>query len=579
MISPQNQHPPFSPPPPGLGPEALRLGPARIHSRHRPGTEILPQLDAIPAGRAPLVLLGLGAGFHLPFIREKFPNRRLIVIEPHPAVIAYLKSPDAPSLALNQNEELYGPLDEPAHVLELIERLVPPDSVLVPELLALPAYQSAYSEVFSRVRSMLRSLRDRRSINLATLKRFGKLWLRNTIRNHQLYGSSIPVQQLRDKFAGIPALLLAGGPTLDQILPHLPALSERFLILAVDTALRPTLAAGIEPDFSVLVDPQYWNTRHLDRCRPSRTVFLTEVSANPRSFSAMARKPVLAGSVFPLGESLESGKFERLGAGGSVATTAWDFLRYLGVREIVCAGLDLGFPSLLTHTAGSLSEELRHVRSTRFNPVETQGSAYLHSGMAYWAQDYAGRPLLTDKRMDVYAAWFEAQISSRAGNPPTKILSTESRRIPGIEPTNIEALLSPSEYPLIAQDLRGILEDVLSTETEPADAAEAFEKISRETRDAQSLAEEGLSAIESFGSARISQAELLELLDRTDGELLGRQSRRVLGFLIEEVIQQIRTLPDPSDLGESLERTKMLYQAISDSAHWLLAELAGASST
>src|SRR5690606_5064480 len=108
VISPQNQHPPFSPPPPGLGSEALRLGPARIHSRHRPGTEILPQLDAIPAGRAPLVLLGFGAGFHLPFIREKFPNRRLIVIEPHPAVIAYLKSPDAPSLALNQNEELYG---------------------------------------------------------------------------------------------------------------------------------------------------------------------------------------------------------------------------------------------------------------------------------------------------------------------------------------------------------------------------------------------------------------------------------------------------------------------------------------
>ena len=60
-------------------------------------------------------------------------------------------------------------------------------------------------------------------------------------------------------------LVLAAGPSLDRVLPRLEgtpgksALSSRWI-----PQCRACVRAGVEPDFIVLVDPQYWNWRHLD---------------------------------------------------------------------------------------------------------------------------------------------------------------------------------------------------------------------------------------------------------------------------------------------------------------------------
>jgi hypothetical protein len=94
-----------------------------------------------------------------------------------------------------------------------------------------------------------------------------------------------------------------------------------------------------------------------------------------------------------------------------VATTAWDFARLLGARNIWIAGLDLAYPDLKTHFRGALFEGRSHAESNRRVPVETWSVRALRDGQPFMAPSSspAGGQVLTDRRLSLYAAWFENQ--------------------------------------------------------------------------------------------------------------------------------------------------------------------------
>jgi len=121
----------------------------------------------------------------------------------------------------------------------------------------------------------------------------------------------------------------------------------------------------------------------------------------------------LCSSFFPLGEYIEKqvDPKGKLAAGGSVATTAWDFARSLGAKEIWIAGLDLAFPDLKTHFRGALFEEKAHSESSRFKPAETTLLRALRDGFPFYAPSGTGAKVLTDRRLSLYAAWFENRFS------------------------------------------------------------------------------------------------------------------------------------------------------------------------
>ena len=93
---------------------------------------------------------------------------------------------------------------------------------------------------------------------------------------------------------------------LYEVITQLPRLADRCVVIAVDTALRACLSAGVQPDFTILVDPQYWNWRHLDGTRAAGSVLITESAAWPAVFRYPARDIFLCSSLFPLGKYLES---------------------------------------------------------------------------------------------------------------------------------------------------------------------------------------------------------------------------------------------------------------------------------
>ena len=93
-------------------------------------------------------------------------------------------------------------------------------------------------------------------------------------------------------------LVLGAGPSLDHILPFAAEIAERCVIIAVDTALAALARHAIQPDFAVVIDPQYWNSRHLDRVAPGGTVPICESSVNPRALRLLGSLPLVVRLAF-----------------------------------------------------------------------------------------------------------------------------------------------------------------------------------------------------------------------------------------------------------------------------------------
>ncbi|MBP5448126.1 MAG: motility associated factor glycosyltransferase family protein, partial [Treponema sp.] len=163
--------------------------------------------------------------------------------------------------------------------------------------------------------------KDKAQVNTNTLEKFGRLWLKNGARNlrqmQELAGVSSFFGAARfGQDEALPCVLLAAGPTLQTVLPHLREIQERAVTIAVDTALRACLKAGVQPDFIFLTDPQYWAWRHLAGLSSPQSILVVESAAYPSAFRFDCKKTVLMSSLFPLGKYFE----ERLGKKGSLAS-------------------------------------------------------------------------------------------------------------------------------------------------------------------------------------------------------------------------------------------------------------------
>lgn len=304
------------------------------------------------------------------------------------------------------------------------------------------AHTSHNQPYFDGLHTLVQRNLDKDAINNRTLAKFGHLWLRNSCRNLDFLASCDGVNRYENLGWNLDACVVGAGPSLDEILPHLKKIKERCLLIAVDTALRACLRAGVEPDFVVLGDPQYWNARHLAGLSSPSSILITEVAAYPSVFRFPCQEVVLCSSLYPVGKFFSAGGLDKgeLGAGGSVATSAWGLARLCGCRRIFLAAVDLAFPSKRTHAHGSTFEEKTHQNSTRLVPSQQSQVSALFSADISVKKSYIGEPVITDQRMELYAWWFESKVAAHP-EVQTFSLSPHSLAIPGIQVFPVEAFL------------------------------------------------------------------------------------------------------------------------------------------
>lgn len=418
-----------------------------IHSKYNPKEEARKIVsNASMFTQEGLVFLGLGLGYFPEAYTELYPKAPVVIVEPSISLLAL-------ALASRSLKNLF----EIEHIILICDTKAADTPLLLEEsgyfllpIFELPGFnliQKNWNDSFNTAKQ---KIVDKKNINKNTLQKFGTLWLKNSIKNIFELSKRDGITHFYNSAKEETALILAAGPSLTFITPHLLELKKKCILIAVDTAVRACINQNIEPDFIILTDPQYINWKHIAGLACPSSILVTELATWPSVFQFSCKKIVLSASRFPIARYFESkGKpTGLLGAGGSVSTTAWDFAYYLGCTTIYIAGLDLAFPHRLTHYKGNLFSEITHNCSTRWRNAETASFNALYNASPYLVKNYNDKTVLTDKRLALYSWWFVTRLEQEP-QVKTKTLSHEGMHIQGIERGALEEILQQEDRRVI----------------------------------------------------------------------------------------------------------------------------------
>jgi hypothetical protein len=442
---------------------------------------------------------------------------------------------------------------------------------------------------YGAIEEKIRTWKMKDDVNAATFKRFGRRWVRNLSRNMRAIRDLPGISRLSkiDEEGSVPVFLAAAGPSLDKTAPLLRDIHRRCIIVAVDTNLRFFLKNGVEPDFVLVVDPQFWNSRHLDRCICEKTALVAESAVYPPVLRLPFKRNFLCSSMFPLGTFIEKqvDSKGRLGAGGSVATTAWDFARNLGAKNIWIAGLDLAFPSLKTHFRGARFEDISNSLSNRFNPVEKWVVRALRDGFPFKAPRAGGGQVLTDRRLSLYAAWFENHFS-KYDQINNFSLFQDGLAISGLKAANIQELLSLSDR---RQEIDNRLKTIFSQiEVEFNDLQEtrrrteryenAVSVLIRGLENIKNISKEGKNIAENALKKNLNQSQqnkVMKELDEITKRIANSEVKEVAGFLFPPVENENTANAESDPFRVYLKSSLDLFSSLSQAAGFNLENIGG----
>lgn len=216
--------------------------------------------------------------------------------------------------------------------------------------------RDALVEIRELVNNTLADLRIHRN----TVAAFSRTWIAQATANLPALARWPSIDAVGDRFAGVPMVIVAPGPSLAGNIAQLRALEGRAIITAFSHSLKPVLAAGITPDLVLTVDPQ--DVRyHFAGCDLSRTCLVTAATAHPSLFELPAPRQLTLSA----NSAIDDWIFEGTGdaavvpGGGSVATTALSLALRWRCDPIIFLGLDLSFPGGAYYVATSSDGEAR----------------------------------------------------------------------------------------------------------------------------------------------------------------------------------------------------------------------------
>jgi len=250
--------------------------------------------------------------------------------------------------------------------------------------------------------------------NRMTLIAMGSLQVRNILANLPLLRNALDFSALS---TSRPVVVAGAGPSLDHTLPVLRSSRDRFVLVAVDTALPVLSACGLFPDIVVALEAQAVNNLDFIPVPPEDgPVLACDLSVHPSAARLFAGRLFFFSSEFaPLSfwDRLDRSGLRplRFPALGSVGVAAAHAALRMTRGSVYLTGLDFSFPGARTHAKGSPSLITMHSGSSRLAPVGQATYSALAARHLARQTDKHGLPVLTDRVLSTYRDSLEEELS------------------------------------------------------------------------------------------------------------------------------------------------------------------------
>lgn len=195
-----------------------------------------------------------------------------------------------------------------------------------------------------------------------TNKSLGRDMLSHLMSNLSSLLTGVPIGKMRGALAGLPALCVSAGPSLDEAVPIIRELQNKMLIVAMDSAVSTLIPAGIRPHIVATCDTRKINFEklrpYLQYLRDSILVFALESNPdNVRVFLGARRLAVASDSIFVSSWLEPALKLDcNLPVMSTVSHTAIYTMMALGADPIIVAGMDMAFPRDKSHAVNAVSK-------------------------------------------------------------------------------------------------------------------------------------------------------------------------------------------------------------------------------
>jgi hypothetical protein len=197
-----------------------------------------------------------------------------------------------------------------------------------------------------------------REVKSATLLRFNQVWQQNFQANRNIIELNPGVIALKNKFRGLPCIVVGAGPSLDKNIRFLHRAQNKAVIISCDAALKPLMGHGIVPDFVVCLDPQEEISRFLVNVPHKGIILVVPSIVHPHVIKLWENDVLFFNKFAPdIPTLVEIQKVVPhigiLTPGGTVLSVTYDLAFQAGGSPIIFVGQDLSYPKKKSHSHGS----------------------------------------------------------------------------------------------------------------------------------------------------------------------------------------------------------------------------------
>ncbi|EOS44183.1 6-hydroxymethylpterin diphosphokinase MptE-like protein [Lachnospiraceae bacterium JLR.KK009] len=260
-----------------------------------------------------------------------------------------------------------------------------------------PNYKEIYGETLLKYVKPLQRMVQNIRVNYNTGVLFSKNMAQNVLHNMKYAVEGYNTKKLSDAIPHNGAgILVAAGPSLNKNIMELKKAKGKAFIVAVDTAIKPLVKAGIMPDAFFTIDPH----------KPLDLIAIDGAENIPVIAPTCAHYPLLdhqkGKKIFYFDNYIipyrmyerNKKKFYDVSNGGSVACCVLSLLYKMGFNTIILVGQDLAYTDNKTHADGTFAEKM-----------EEKDTRNMHMVKGNYEEKV---PTLMNLR--IYLEWFEKYI-------------------------------------------------------------------------------------------------------------------------------------------------------------------------
>lgn len=453
------------------------------------------------------VFFGMGLGYGAHELCKHLPeSTRILVFEPHWQLfyLAFLHTDlewllDRPNSTLSCDPSVQGALMQYMNLFELA-------GFTGVQLFSNPAFERLpaaehFNELADRIRYEMLAVGG----NVQTLMVMGEMQQMNIILNFPHILDNPPFSRLLGQFQGKPAVIVSAGPSLGKNMHLLPEIMDRALIIAVDTSIKPLLAAGIKPHVVVTGDPQEANSRHLRGVETPETYLIAEPQSPIASLNGWQGPKFICTFHDNMMQWVDRvlGNRGRVLVWGSVAVMAYDVAVKIGADPIVFIGQDLSFPEGRTYTKGTFFETEDKQEMT-VEELKKSGTSMIDM------TDIYGQPIETNRQMYSYFNFLKNRFNATEVKERTIINATEGGILKSPKVKILSLRETIDQYMGEPLDVRSILDEahLAGNAINYANLLIELDTLVSHLRESQEMCQRGVDAVE-------KTLKMIEVLDES----------------------------------------------------------------